>query len=239
MSKKFLSVLLIMLAAAMVLAACNQQADDEETNTSSEASAISGVNTGLEVHDLSEQGISSVITLGTLELEYSGENAAADTINAALRARLDDYLATVTDEDTMLSANDSSLSFTHEMIYEPVSIADDGLISILARGYDSQQGAAHPNIWQQGLVYDASSGEQLTLADLLPEGYMEELCQSIISQIKADGEEANFYPGYEELLPQIIEQENWYVKDGQIHLLFNPDQIAPYALGILEFTYQY
>ena len=239
MSKKFLLALLIILAAAMVLTACNQPTGDEDTNTSGEFAAISGVNTGLEVHDLSEQGINSVITLGTLELEYSGENDAAATINAALRTLLDDYLATATDEDTMLAANDSSLSFTHEMIYEPIAIDDNGMISILARGYDSQQGAAHPNTWQQGLVYDAASGDRLTLADLLPEGYLEELSQSIISQIKADGEEANFYPGYEELLPQIIEQENWYVKDGQIHLIFNPDQIAPYALGILEFTYQY
>ena len=77
------------------------------------------------------------------------------------------------------------------------------------------------------------------MAELLPEGYQATLRDSVISQIKAAGEEDNYYPGYEDLIEAVIAQENWYLKDDAIYLIFNPDQIAPYALGILEFPYQY
>lgn len=236
MNKKLLLGLLLVVVACGLLAACTTQPDD--TNTPF-AGDITGVNTGLETHDLSsELGINSVITLGTLELTYEGENTAAAAINADLRAHLDAYLTETADQDEMLAMENDSLTFTHELIYEPVAI-DGQYISIIASGYDYQGGAAHPNTYLEGFVYDAATGERLTLADLLPEGYQEELRNSVINQISAAGEENNYYPGYEDLIDGVIAQENWYLKDNNIYLIFNPDQIAPYALGVLEFPYPY
>ena len=168
MNKKLLLGLLLVVVACGLLAACTTQPDD--TNTPF-AGDITGVNTGLETHDLSsELGINSVITLGTLELTYEGENTAAAAINADLRAHLDAYLTETADQDEMLAMENDSLTFTHELIYEPVAI-DGQYISIIASGYDYQGGAAHPNTYLEGFVYDAATGERLTLADLLPEGY--------------------------------------------------------------------
>ena len=235
MKKQLLAVLLTVMVAGGLLAACAPQQQDPPASNDG---AI-GAKTDLEVHDLSpERQINSVITLGTLELTSEGENAAVAAINADLRGHLDEYLAATTDQDAMLAAEDNSLTFTHELIYEPVVI-DDQFVSVIARGYDYQDRAAHPNTYRQGFVYDITTGARLTLADLLPDGYQEELAAAIITQIKSAGEAENYYPGYEQLIPSILAQENWYLKDGAIYLIFNPDQIAPYALGILEFPYQY
>lgn len=234
MMKKCL--LAALLLAACLLAACAQS--EEETTSSPEGSAITGAVTDLEVHDLApEREVNSVITLGTLELAYQGDNAAAAAINADLRAHLDQYLAETADEDAMLAEADNLLTFTHELIYEPVLLGER-YISIIARGYDYQSGAAHPNTYLEGFVYDAASGERLTLAELLGEDYAALLAESVASQIRAAGEENNYYPGYQELLPTLLATaENWYLRDGEICLIFNPDQIAPYAPGVLEFTY--
>ena len=67
-------------------------------------------------------------------------------------------------------------------------------ISIIASGYDYRAMVAHPNTHLEGFVYDAATGERLTLADLLPEGYQEEPRNSVINQISAAGEENNYYP---------------------------------------------
>lgn len=236
MYKKLLLGMLMLLTACGLLGACDNQQTDTDTPV---GNAITGTKTDLEVHDLApELEINSIITLGTLELTYEGENKAAAAINADLRAHLDAYLAETADQDEMLAIEDNMLTFTHELIYEPVSIGEQ-YISIIARGYDYQDRAAHPNTYLEGFVYDAATGERVTLAELLPEGYQATLRDSVIGQIKAAGEEDNYYPGYEDLIEAVIAQENWYLKDDAIYLIFNPDQIAPYALGILEFPYQY
>ena len=39
------------------------------------------------------------------------------------------------------------------------------------------------------------------------------------------------YPNYQDTLPLLLETPNWYVEEGNLNIVFNPYDIAPYAAG--------
>lgn len=226
----------IILLAAALLAGC-AGADTPEQNLP--PGEITGAVTDREVHEFGAEGqVNSTIILGTLELAYAGENAAAAAVNADLRAMLDAYLNATADEDAMFYTEDPSLFFTHERAYALAYLGDQ-YISVVAAGYDDSPTAAHANIYRLAYVYDRQTGERVCLADLLDAGYEELIAAAIAGQITAAGEGDNYYPGYADQIKAVLAEENWYIKDGTIYVIFNPYQIAPPSLGILEFPYDY
>ena len=48
-----------------------------------------------------------------------------------------------------------------------------------------------------------------------------------------------FYENYEEMIPEIIDDENWCFSDSGLTVIVNPYMIAPYAVGALELTVPY
>lgn len=231
--KKIFATLLPILLAGLLLVACDHQQPAVEAE-----GAITAA-TERETHQLEQDGqVYGTITLGRLHLIYEGENAAAAEINAGLDRMLDDYLSATADQDAMYYAEDLSQQFTHERIYSLAYLGED-LVSVVADGYDFISTAAHPNTYRLGYVYSLSSGKRLQLADLLPAGYEQQLADSVVAQIKSSGEEANYFPDYQNLVKAALANENWYVKDNTICLIFNPYEIGPYAMGVVEFPYQY
>jgi hypothetical protein len=229
--KKFMLALL--LISLLLLAACDNNQPVEQATGEITAT------TEREEHQLEQDGlVYSTITLGRLHLVYEGENAAAAAINADLDRMLDEYLAATSDQDAMYYADDLSQQFNHELIYSLVYLGDN-MVSVVADGYDFVSTAAHPNTYRLGYVYDLSSGTRLTLAELLPADYQQLLTDSVVSQISASGEEANYFPDYQQLVTAALANENWYVKGNLIYLIFNPYEIGPYAMGVVEFPYQY
>lgn len=231
--KKILVTLLPVLLAGLLLAACDQQ------QPATEAEGPISAATEREVHQLEQDGqVYSTITLGRLHLIAQGENAVLAAINADLDRMLDDYLGATADQDAMYYADDLAQQFTHERIYSLAYLGED-LVSVVADGYDFTSTAAHPTTYRLGYVYSTSSGERLKLADLLSAGYEQQLADSVVAQIKDSGEEANYFPDYQNLVKAALANENWYVKDNSIYLIFNPYEIGPYAMGVVEFPYQY
>lgn len=232
---KKITLLILLLMAALLVACTDENTVPEEL----QAGEITEAATDTKIHEFGVgDEINSTITLGTLELVYEGENEAAASINADLKRMLDEYLTVTVDEDTMFFSEDDTLMFTHERIYELVFMGE-GLISIVAHGYDYNAGAAHPYTYRLGYTYDSNTGRRLSLADVLEPGYEELLKESVVSQIAAAGEGASYFPGFEEDIKVVLAEENWYIKDDMINLVFNPYQIAPAALGIVEFSYIY
>lgn len=234
MMKKLALLILLLMAAFLV--ACT------DANTVPEvlqAGEITGATPDTKILEFGVgDEVNSTITLGTLELVYDGENEAAASINADLKRMLDEYLTVTVDEDTMFFSEDDTLKFTHERIYELVFMGE-GLISIIAHGYDYSAGAAHPYTYRLGYTYDSNTGQRLSLADILEPGYEELLQDSVVSQITAAGERDFYFPGFEQDIKAILAEENWYIKDDVLYLIFNPYQIAPASLGIVEFAYIY
>jgi hypothetical protein len=226
-------VISLLIATALV-GGC---AGTDTLQQTAETASITGTVTDREVYTYGAQ-TNSTITLGTLELVYGEENTAAAAINADLRAMLEAYLSATADEDAMFYAEDETLTFTHERSYE-LAYLGDRYVSIIAAGYDDSPTAAHANTYRLGYVYDLTTGVRVELSDLFAPGYEDLIQASIISQITAAGETDNYYPGYADQIKASFAEANWYLKDDIVYVIFNPYQIAPAALGILEFPYPY
>ena len=105
----------LLLCLGVFLAAC---AKEEQPVSDPDPSGITGATQTSETYHFAESG--SNITLGTLVLEYSGENAAAEAINAELAKMSQDYLDQTKAIDASYLEQDSTLSFNHELKYELV-----------------------------------------------------------------------------------------------------------------------
>ena len=55
--------------------------------------------------------------------------------------------------------------------------------------------------------------------------------ESILAQIEGRGETDNYFPDLEILLEQAMGEGKWYMDREQVYLLYDPYEIAPYALG--------
>ena len=223
----------LLICMALFLAACAEQ---ELTDNAPAPAGIGLATQTNETYDFPE--INSTITVGTLVLDGNGENVAVEKINDELAMMQQEYIERTKAIDASYVDQDSSLSFNHELKLQLV-YSDEEVVSILALGYDENQYDPHPNIYRLGYVFSSQTGQKLGLADVLGEDFIPDLSQSIISDITAAKEQDNYYPGFEEQLAAILSEENWYIKDDLIYLIFNPYQISPPALGVLEFTYPY
>ncbi|NLF80210.1 MAG: hypothetical protein GX572_03350, partial [Clostridia bacterium] len=192
--KKIFIYLALLLLACLPLAACGQQ------QPAAEAGGDITATSEREVYEQEQDGqVYGTITLGRLHLIGREDNAAIAAINADLDRMLDDYLGATADQDAMYYAEDLSQQFTHERIYSLAYVGED-LVSVVADGYDFNSTAAHPTTYRLGYVYSLSGGTRLKLADLLPAGYEQQLADFVIGQIKGSGEEANYFPGYQDLV---------------------------------------
>jgi hypothetical protein len=223
-----------LLVLMLLLAGCAPQEQQPVTE-----GKITGLDFSTVIYDLAEdyQARGTVKCLYAA-VEYSGENAAAAKINTSLQEMMDSYVLETAGYDEMLTDENPELTFTHERSYALAELGEDYL-SILAEGYDMTSGAAHPHTYLLGYVYDLHSGEQISLAELLPENYRELLQAEILNQIRSSQEQGYYYPNLEEAVEIALISENWYLAEDCIWLIFNPGQIAANAAGILLFPYHY
>lgn len=232
-AKKFLLIIIVALAAITLLA-CNNETKDNVAD-----GVITGLNDNTVIYDLaSDYAAKGTVKCGYVTLNYSGTNEQAKLIEQTLNQLMDEYYLEIAGYDEMLSAQNEELTFTHERSYNMVYL-DEQYISIIAEGYDMSAGAAHPNTYEIGYVFDLTTGEQVSLAEFLPEGYAAALKDDVVNQIKAAGELDYFYPNLAEAVEIALLSENWYLAEDCIWLIFNPDEIAAYAAGILKFAYYY
>ena len=106
---------------------------------------------------------------------------------------------------------------------------DEEIVSLTGSGYSYSSGAAHPQVYAYGFVYDADSGRRITMEQLLGEGWQEELFPAVCEQAAASG--AGYYQDLDTLLPLVFREEGWYADKDSVYLVFNAAEIAPYAAG--------
>ena len=103
----------------------------------------------------------------------------------------------------------------------------------------SYAGGAHPNsrVWTWN--FDLATGDLVGWEQMTDdiEGFRSFLAEQIHTFLETeqmtDGmtwSEA-LYPNYQETLPLLLEAPNWYVEEGNLNIVFNPYDIAPYAAG--------
>ena len=108
---------------------------------------------------------------------------------------------------------------------------DEEIVAVTGDGYSYVSGAAHPNIYAYGFVFDAETGQRIAIGQLLGEDWQEKLFPAIVKQINDGGEQELYFQDLEPLLPEAFREEGWYADGDSVYVVYDPAEIAPYALG--------
>lgn len=159
---------------------------------------------------------------GSGDFTFSNKEQLADSLKA-------EFTRVYNDDFAMVSSWDIN---QHLQV-----VLNDSLRLGLNLQQQSYLGGAHPNHYSLFLYYDLSTGTPLGLADFTPAGHvngLQQLAEKTLRQeyeIAADKglEEAGFWLKDGALpLP-----ENFSVNGDTLHLIYNPYEIAPYAMGTI------
>ena len=122
-----------------------------------------------------------------------------------------------------------------------IARSDGRVLSVL---FDdtSYTGGAHGWTGRYGHVFDAVTGEKLTLDALseTPDAFRSFLEEELL-RLANSAEYAMYYffDDYREYLPGLLREDNWYLGRNGLVVIANPYEIAPYAVGMIEFTIPY
>ena len=126
-----------------------------------------------------------------------------------------------------------------ELTYSMVQT--NGYLSIIMDNYE-YTGGAHGMPYENCRVF-GPDGSRLMLSDLFTDveaaraKVSEEVERQIKEQKKEDPDNM-FFEGYEEYLPQLLDDDNatWYLSPDGLTVIANPYILAAYAAGTLTFT---
>lgn len=119
---------------------------------------------------------------------------------------------------------------------------DCGLLSIKEYGY-SYMGGAHGNYGYFGTTFDASTGDILKIEDILTDerGFFDKATEYCIEKISAEYAD-DVFSGLEDSIRDKFSNTEylpWYLNAAGINIVFNPYEIGPYAMGVVEVTLPY
>ena len=174
-------------------------------------------------------------------LGYGYENMP---VKQALDSFKTDYIKNYKDEMTQLLEGESEFSFDENsgifnyskdlkcrMIYN----AND-IITFRADVYE-YTGGAHGLSNSFLFNFDVKNGQRIRLNDIFTKNYEEKLDEMLIQQLLKDNEVSDIKEleelGYFVTSP-IFPTDNFYFDDKNIIFLYNPYEIAPYAMGSTE-----
>ena len=164
---------------------------------------------------------------GTPDAEWSGKQDYADEARA-------DY-----DRCTLDGTLEGFYPYTLERTAD-VTRGDERVLSLTYLDV-TYLGGAHGYNALYGVSFDMQTGEKLSLRDLSddPDGFLEQ-CADWLWEESRSGEHTalvlgGYYDDYEETLPSLLTDGNWYFNEKGIVVIANPYDIAPYAAGRIEF----
>lgn len=114
--------------------------------------------------------------------------------------------------------------------------SDDEIVAVTGSGYSYVSGAAHPNVYAYGFVYDAASGERISIDQLLGEEWRDRLFPAVCAQIESDGAAEAYFQPLDTLLSDAFREDGWYADGENVYVVYNAATVAPYAAGTPVFT---
>ncbi len=148
------------------------------------------------------------------------------------------------DEYAGIAAEDAKTRVTDFYSYSigwevEVTRADSQFLSLKCLSSD-YLGGAHGNYAYLGAVFDSQSGKKLSLTDLAEdkEAFRKKGLSLTLDYLKDKKDELELFDDYEESVKEFWseDRENWYLKEDNLIIVFNPYEIAPYASGAVEIS---
>ena len=103
-------------------------------------------------------------------------------------------------------------------------------------------GGAHPSTIYSTKNYDVSTGNELTLANIVEniDTFMVYAIESVTEQIASREDLANgLFSDYQQYISSFVADGYWYFGETGLVFICNTTTIAPYAAGVMEFTIPY
>ncbi len=106
---------------------------------------------------------------------------------------------------------------------------------------DSYTGGVHGYYYTDALNFDLATGDELELEDIaIDEASFKRFCvDRIIYLCNTEYDENMFFEGFEEYVPDVVDDDYWYFDANGINFVANPYQLASYAAGMQIFTIPY
>lgn len=171
-------------------------------------------------------------------IDKAFSNKGSRDIAAALRQHIA-WKASVPGDSKGIEASpdtdlDAAIVFTNSV---RASILEfDSSLIIWQFDYDLYEGGAHGVNSVDYINYDVERNRVITLDDLFPAANRKALARAIKAKLYADFDVASDAQAQEMgiMFEQLAEINRFYIDEGVLTFVFNPYEIAPYSLGIIE-----
>ena len=138
------------------------------------------------------------------------------------------------DYEVAKAMGEDFLPYGESMSYR-ISLQTEDLASIVRSYYaNSVTGAAHPSNFQFSETFDLTTGEKLTLDDCFTDAAAGRT--RVLDLLAQKGGDAGYS---RESLEAELNDAYFYLSDEGMVIYYQPDTLAPYAAGLLEFTLPY
>lgn len=255
--KRFLILALCVLMAFFCIACAN----NKHLQNTDNAASTTDTNAGLpQFGDLADQKQMAVVSMPLIRHSETASNGkeifnhvyqdislilpdpeVADKIVIDFLNRTDAYgqnadLILKSAKDAY-ETNSLTTPYLCQITYEPTRI-DYSVLSLQGK-YITYSGSAHPEIAYLSVNYDVSTGNVLSLTDIItgPEEF-DNLCKTVIGLLNDRKEDLQLYEGFESTVRDLFKNgvqniDFWYLTPKGLCLYFSPYEIAPYAAGMI------
>ena len=184
------------------------------------------------------------VRLSVPTVTVEGRDAAQSAIQAVLD-QMADQRRTEAEQVTELARTDRPAmeqytTFQGYGVTDSLDLGrlDSRTINLLWTTSDNT-GGAHGNTMTTAFVFDAETGERLSLLDVAinTDALSMQLEEQVLQQMEQAPEQ--YFPEAQQWVPQLLEDGFWYFSEDGVVLLSNPGVLAPYGAGTLEFTATY
>lgn len=181
--------------------------------------------------------------LYTAAVSVEGDQAASEKINSAISA-YNDLFAAGKDTDVEMAREGYALFADPESWYGYARerscdvLCNNGAVLSLRFNDYYNYGGAHPNTIYSTKNYDISTGNELTLANIV-----ENVDTFMVYAIEAVTEQAaqmeGLFSDYQQYISSFVTDGYWYFGKTGLVFICNTTTIAPYVAGVMEFTIPY
>ena len=138
------------------------------------------------------------------------------------------------DYEVAQAMGEDFLPYGESMSYR-IALQNESMVSIVRSYYaNSVTGAAHPSNFQFSETFDLATGEKLTLWDCFTDPDAGRT--RVLDLLEQKGADAGYA---REALEGELNDAYFYLSDEGLVIYYQPDTLAPYAAGLLEFTLPY
>lgn len=194
---------------------------------------------------LTEEQALLIVSENVPVIEITGDTASSEKINLFFQKRHKKFQSSIEKNYSLAGQAYSDLTEDEKASFGPYSIGQtyqvlyqsDKILSV-EETFSQWLGNNHPSSYVRTYVFDLRTGEKLTLKDIMSnEEEAKAFAANFIIQLSRDHyAPETFIEGYEDKVPDLIDDDSYYLNGDGLVIVCNQSLIAPYEAGRMEFV---